>query len=198
MLTSPPPLHSVVALLGGSFNPAHAGHVHISTEAIKRLGIRRVMWLVSPQNPLKSTSGMAPFTERFSGALRMARSVRAITVSDIEQRMNTRYTVDTLKKLKQRYPHTQFIWLMGADNLATIHQWQEWEAIFRLVPILVLDRAPFSHSSLRKKAAVRFQQHRYPQRGLHILATMPLPAWGFVHIRRHAESSTRIRENHTG
>lgn len=183
----------VIGLLGGSFNPAHNGHVHISIEARKRLGIRTIWWMVSPQNPLKPTKGMASFASRFASAKAITAPYPFIHVTDIEQRTNTRYTVDTLRILKKRFPHVQFVWLMGADNLATIHRWQEWAEIFKLCPVLVLDRSPFSHSALRKRAAIRFRANRHPQRRLRKLSTLPTPGWGFVHIRKHPESSTQIR-----
>ena len=183
-----------VGLLGGSFNPAHGGHVHISREAKKRLSLKTIWWMVSPQNPLKPTQGMAAFAARFLGAKAITAPHRFIQVSDIENRINTRYTIDSLRKIKRRFPRTQFVWLMGADNLATIHRWQEWEKIFALVPILVLDRSPFSHSSLRKKAALRFARYRVNPRALMARAACGLPAWAYTHMRRHPESSTKIRE----
>ena len=182
-----------IGLLGGSFNPAHAGHLHISAEALKTLGLKKIWWMVSPQNPLKPTQGMAPFSERIASAKKMAGAMPFIEVSDIESHMNTRYTIDTLRKLKRRFPRAQFIWLMGADNLATIQDWQEWEKIFALVPILVLDRNPFSHSALRKKAATRFARFRTSPKGLRAAAASGLPVWAYTHMRRHAESSTRLR-----
>lgn len=184
----------VIGLLGGSFNPAHNGHVHISLEAKKRLGLKKIWWLVSPQNPLKPVRGMAPFAERFAGAKKITEPHRFIHVSDIESRMHTRYTIDSLRKLKRRFPRANFVWLMGADNLATIQSWQEWEKIFALVPILVLDRSPFSHSSLRKKAALRFAKYRQNPRCLMVLARKGLPAWAYTHMKRHAASSTAIRK----
>ncbi len=183
-----------IGLLGGSFNPAHDGHLHISIEAQKRLGLKKIWWMVSPQNPLKPTQGMAPFSERFAGAKNIAKC-SFIQVTDIEQRLHTRYTIDTLRKLKRRFPKQQFVWLMGADNLATIHRWQEWEKIFALVPILVLDRSPFSHSALRKKAALRFAKYRKNSRTLTACAAQGLPVWAYTHMRRHSASSTKIRKN---
>ncbi len=182
-----------IGLLGGSFNPAHAGHVHISLEAKKILSVGNIWWLVSPQNPLKTTQGMAPFATRFSSAKTLTAPYRFISVSDVETRMHTRYTIDSLRKLKRRFPRTRFVWLMGADNLATIHRWQEWEKIFSLVPVLVLDRSPFSHSALRKKAALRFAKYRKSPRALKAATPCGLPAWAYTHMRRHPESSTRLR-----
>jgi len=183
-----------IGLLGGSFNPAHQGHVHISIEAKKQLGLKNIWWLVSPQNPLKPTRGMAPFAERFASAKAITKPHRFIHVSAIEQKLRTRYTIDTLRKLKRRFPKSRFVWLMGADNLATIQGWQEWEKIFALVPILVLDRSPFSHSALRKKAALRFASKRTSPRRL-LTENQGLPAWAYTHMKRHFESSTRIRSS---
>src|SRR3954471_15978292 len=105
-----------IGLLGGSFNPAHEGHVHLSREAIKRLDLDEVWWLVSPQNPLKPARGMAPLEERMAGAVRLAEPPR-LRVTDLEARLGTRYTADTILALKRRFPATRFVWLMGADNL---------------------------------------------------------------------------------
>lgn len=182
-----------IGLLGGSFNPAHAGHLHISREAKKILGLKKIWWMVSPQNPLKPEAGMAKFSERYAAARKLAAPERSIRVSDIEARIHTRYTIDTLRKLRRRFPQKRFVWLMGADNLATIHLWQEWEKIFSLAPILVLDRMPFSHSALRKKAAIRFAKFRKEPRQLLVCAQKGLPAWAYMHMRRHPESSTRLR-----
>lgn len=198
MTHSPPPIQHpkkrTIGLLGGSFNPAHAGHVHISIEAKKRLKLAEVWWLVSPQNPLKPLLGMAPFEARFAGAQTLTAKHPFIHISDIEKRLNTRYTIDTLRKLKRRFPRVQFVWLMGADNLATIHRWEEWAEIFEQMPVLVLDRAPFSHSALRKKAALRFAGARKKTSEISALAALRLPAWGFVHMRKHPESATNIRK----
>ena len=114
-----------IGLLGGSFNPAHAGHRYISTEALRRLDLDEVWWLVSPQNPLKSQSGMAPFSQRLSHAASVARHPR-IRVSAIEAEMGTRYTADTLAMLVRRFPAARFVWLMGADNLMQIPKWRDW------------------------------------------------------------------------
>lgn len=184
----------VVGLLGGSFNPAHAGHLHISLEAIKRLGIRQVWWMVSPQNPLKSTIDMAEFDVRLTHAAVTAKDFEQIIVTDIEQQLGSNYTVDTLQRLKKRYPRTRFIWLMGADNLASIHRWDRWQDVFNACSILVLDRAPMSHSALRSKAAIRYKNQRINERAMPNLAKEAPPVWGFAHIRRHAENATEIRK----
>ena len=142
-----------VGILGGSFNPAHDGHRHISLLALKHLGLDEVWWMVSTQNPLKPTDGMAPFAERMAGAEALARHPD-IRVTDVEQRLGTRYTCETLRALKSCFPRMHFVWLMGADNLAQISEWQRWNEIFNLVPIAVFDRAPYSFNALAGKAAI--------------------------------------------
>src|SRR5579885_1064750 len=117
-------MRACVGVLGGSFNPAHAGHLHVSREARRRLGLKEVWWLVNPHNPLKKKSELADYAERLDAARTLASRVPFIRVLDLEQRWGTRYTVDTLKRLKRRYPRLRFIWLMGADNLASFHRWK--------------------------------------------------------------------------
>lgn len=128
-----------VGLLGGSFNPAHRGHRRISLAALDALGLDEVWWLVSPGNPLKPAKGMAPFAARFASAERMARRA-PIRVSDFEAQHGTRFTIDTLAALMQRYPRYRFVWLMGADTVAQFHQWKSWRNIARRVPIAVIAR----------------------------------------------------------
>ena len=143
-----------VGLLGGSFNPAHDGHRHISLLALRRLGLDQVWWLVSPQNPLKSTAGMAPLAERMAGARAAARHP-AIKVTDIERRLGTRFTADTLVRLRRRFPDLGFVWLMGADNLVQVPKWQRWTEIFTCMPVAVFDRPSYSYAALAGKAATR-------------------------------------------
>ena len=127
-------------LLGGSFNPAHAGHRRISLQAIEALGLEELWWLVSPGNPLKEGRGdMAPLPARLASARAMARRSRIVPTA-IEAKLGTRYTADTLRKLKRRFPNRRFIWLMGADNLAQFHRWQRWRQIARTLPIAVIAR----------------------------------------------------------
>lgn len=158
---------------------------------MRRLKLDEVWWLVSPQNPLKSADGMASFEERYASAVKVARKSPYIHVSDFEQRTGTQYTADTLKKLVHFHPHTRFVWIMGADNLAQVHRWHEWEEIFRLVHVAVYDRSPYTFKALNGRASQRFLYARTaPER----LLANPLPAWSFVHGRRHPLSATLIRK----
>ena len=136
------PLHAPglrVGLFGGSFNPPHEAHRAASLFAMRRLGLDRVWWLVTPGNPLKDTDGLPPLEQRLAAARALANHPR-IDVTDLEARLRTRYSVDTLRMLKRRYPLVRFVWLMGADNLVNFHRWKDWRAIAALVPIAVVDR----------------------------------------------------------
>ncbi|MFQ5784659.1 MAG: nicotinate-nucleotide adenylyltransferase [Alphaproteobacteria bacterium] len=181
-----------VGLLGGSFNPAHEGHRHISLLALKQLGLDEIWWLVSPQNPLKPAAGMAGFDARLARARAVARHPR-ITVSDLERRLGCVYTAATLRALTIRYPRILFVWIMGADNLAQIPRWKDWRAIFRLVPVAVFDRPSYSYTALASRAARRFARYRLDPRRAGALARLAPPAWVFVRGRLHAASATEIR-----
>ncbi len=181
-----------VGLLGGSFNPAHEGHLHVSRMALARLGLDAVWWLVSPQNPLKGAEGMAPHAARMEGARRVA-SDRRIFVSDFETRTGTRYTADTLRLMVAAFPRRRFVWLMGADNLVQLPQWRDWRAIPRLLPIAIFDRAPYSTGALAGEAARTFARSRLAARDALTLVDRNPPAWIFFHTPLHKASATRIR-----
>ncbi len=180
-----------VGLLGGSFNPAHEGHRYISLEAIKRLGLNEVWWLVSPQNPLKPRAGMAPFAERLERAEAVARHPR-LRVSDLEARLGTTYTAETLGRLAAM-PGQRFLWLIGADNLLQLPRWQHWERIFALAPIAVFDRAPYSQMAVSSRAGQRFAAARVAETAAHSLKDKATPAWTYIHLPPHPASSTAIR-----
>ena len=181
-----------IGLLGGSFNPAHRGHLEISRTALERLGLDQVWWLVSPQNPLKPERGMAPLGQRLTGARRLARDPR-VRVSALEGALGTAYTADTVTALARCFPRCRFVWLMGADNLVQISRWKDWEIIFRTLPVAVFDRPSYSLRALAATAARRFAGHRLPEAAARGLAERTPPAWVFVHQRLNPQSSTRIR-----
>jgi nicotinate-nucleotide adenylyltransferase len=184
-----------IGLLGGSFNPAHSGHVHASELALKQLGLDYVWWLVSPQNPLKATHGMASFDKRLQAAKQFNRHPRVI-VTDIENRLGTRFTIDTLHALKRRFPKLRFVWLMGSDNLVQIPRWRNWQKIFTAVPVAVVARPGTALAALSSKPATRFKSALVsPNR--HI-AVMSPPAWTMIDVRRRNPSSaTLLRKNRT-
>jgi nicotinate-nucleotide adenylyltransferase len=183
-----------IGILGGSFNPAHRGHLDISLAALHRLGLDQVWWMVSPQNPLKPVDGMAPLPERLAAARAVARDNR-IKVTDIEARLGTRYTAETLALLLRRTPERRFVWLMGADNLAQIDAWKDWQQIFHLLPIAVFARPSYCFMALAAKAARRFARYRLNEgAGRSLVMAMP-PAWLFVHGRLNPISATEIRKS---
>lgn len=181
-----------VGLLGGSFNPAHAGHRHISLLALRRLALDQVWWLVAPHNPLKDPTELANYEQRLAIARAVASHPR-IRVSDIERVLGTTYTVDTIRALQRRYPKTRFVWLIGADNLLQIRRWKQWKQLFERVPIAVFPRPTYSLRALSGLAAQHFARARVPGSRLRSLADMRPPAWGFVEVPAHPGSATRIR-----
>ena len=151
-----------IGLLGGSFNPAHRGHRHISLAAIRALGLDELWWLVSPGNPLKKgAKDMAPFEARLASAERMARRA-PIRASDFEQREDTRYTIDTIHKLKRRHPEHEFIWLLGSDTLPNFHRWRDWRGLAREVPIAVIRRPGYDSAAHAARAMSWLRRFVHP------------------------------------
>lgn len=181
----------VIGLLGGSFDPAHEGHAHITREALKRFGLDRVWWLVSPGNPLKA-HGPAPLAQRMERARHVMQHPR-VTVTDVEAHLGTRYTAQTLAALHARYPGVRFVWLMGADNLAQLHLWQDWQQIVETVPIGVLARPGQRISARMSKAAALYGRYRISGRQSQLLAHAAPPAWCFVNVPMVDVSSSAIR-----
>lgn len=184
-----------VGLLGGSFNPPHAAHRAASLYAMKRLRLDRVWWLVTPGNPLKDGQALPPLAQRMAAAEAVARHP-GIVVSGLEAQIGTRYTVDTLTVLVRRCPQVRFVWLMGADGLRDFHRWKNWRRIFALVPIAVIDRGHIAGNALAAPAAQAFSQYRQPERSAARLATLPPPAWCFLHGLKLPLSSTLLRSAH--
>lgn len=180
-----------IGLLGGSFDPAHDGHVQISLLALKRLGLSQVWWLVSPQNPLKSRS--TAIESRLKSARALSRHPR-IKALDLESRLGTHYTADTLRALQLHYPGVRFVWLMGADNLQQIGQWYDWTAIFNTVPVAVFDRPGHGLSATAALAARRYGRFRFDESDAGGLAGARPPAWALIHGPRLAVSSTALRQ----
>lgn len=179
----------VIGLLGGSFDPAHRGHVHITREALKRMGLDRVWWLVSPGNPLKAR-GPAPMADRMARARAVMRDPRVV-VSDLEARLGSRFTAGTLERLQTIYPGVRFVWLMGADNLGQFHRWERWEDILRMVPVGVLARPGWGVRGRMSKAARIYGGHRV-DRG-EVLRLRAAPCWCFVNLPMDGSSSSAIR-----
>jgi nicotinate-nucleotide adenylyltransferase len=181
-----------VGLLGGSFNPAHEGHAHVAETALAKLGLDAVIWLVSPQNPLKSAHETQPLTARMASARRQARGPRMI-VSDAESRMGARYTLDTLRVLKARHPGVHFVWIMGADNLASFHRWKGWVEIMQEAPVAVVSRPWAAMKGRLSVAAKRFAAYRHSSVQARSLPYMQPPAWVFLRGPFNFQSSTALR-----
>ena len=180
-----------IGLLGGSFDPAHSGHVGITKEALKRFGMDEVWWLVSPGNPLKP-HGPAPLAERIARAKAVMQHPK-VRVTDLEEKMGTRFTFETLSALIARYPGVRFIWLMGADNLATFHLWENWRDIMKLVPVGVLARPGQRIAARMSPAARQYIPYRLRAREAQRLCCLDAPAWVFVNVPMDDISSSRIR-----
>ncbi|WP_369814666.1 nicotinate-nucleotide adenylyltransferase [Brevundimonas sp. AAP58] len=181
-----------VGLFGGSFNPAHDGHAHVAETALQRLDLDRVVWLVSPQNPLKDAGQTAPLAERMASARAVAPGPRMV-VSDFETRAGTRWTVDTLRALRARHPGVHFVWLMGSDNLESFHRWRGWTDIMRMMPVAVVARPGSLLESRAAPAARRFAGHRVSSREARLLAHMEAPAWTYLRAPLNPSSSTALR-----
>jgi len=181
-----------VGLFGGSFNPAHAAHRAASLLALRRLGLDRVWWLVTPGNPLKDNRALPPLEERIAIARAVARHPR-IDVTGFEAGIGTRYTYETLAYLVRRLPGVRFVWIMGADNLAHFDRWQHWRGIADLVPIAVVDRMGQSLAATASPAAQALARYRLGEHEARLLADCAPPAWVFLHGLKSPLSSTGIR-----
>jgi nicotinate-nucleotide adenylyltransferase len=189
------PLHASgmrIGLLGGSFNPPHVAHRAISLFAIKRLKLDRVWWLVSPGNPLKDHAALHDLDERTEAARRMADDPR-IDVTCLEAVIGTRYTADTITYLRRRTSGLRLVWIMGADNLAQFHRWQNWRRIASEVPIAVIDRPPQSFRAMAAPAAQALSRYRLPENQAGRLADHRAPAWVFLTGMKSNLSSTGLR-----
>lgn len=181
-----------IGLLGGSFNPAHAGHRQVSLEVMHAYALDEVWWLVSPGNPLKKPEELADYTLRMASAEAVACHPR-ICPSDAEARYHTRFTIDTLTMLQRRHPDTRFVWIMGADNLAQFHRWKRWREIAARVDILVVDRKPWTHVALRSPAAIALAGRRLACHKR--LSALPSegPQWRYHFGRISPLSATELR-----
>ncbi|MGV6801963.1 MAG: nicotinate-nucleotide adenylyltransferase [bacterium] len=182
-----------IGLLGGSFNPPHQGHLEISLQALHRLQLDFVWWLVTPGNPLKQQSLYADYSTRLKAAETLATHPKII-VSDYEDRHKLRYTVDTISQLHNHFPTSHFVWLMGADNLAQFHQWRQWRTICATLPIAVFNRPGSTLSTLSAPAAHYLANARRTASAARQLAECPAPAWTFIKDSYNAASSTQLRK----
>lgn len=193
-MSAPPVL---TGLLGGSFNPAHGGHRRITQFAAEALGLDETWWLVSPGNPLKPEEGMAPLSARLLSARKQARRAR-IVPTGIEQQLGTRYTVDTVEKLAQRYPKRRFVWLMGADNLAQLHRWKDWRRLARTIPIAVIARPGYDEHAMASPAMAWLRRYRVPVASIRKRGQRSAPALVFLRFDPDHRSATATRRANAG
>jgi len=179
-------------LLGGSFNPAHRGHRRVTLGVNRALGLEETWWLVSPGNPLKPARGMAPLAARLASARAMARRA-PIRATAIEARLGTRYTADTIRALQRRYPKRQFVWIMGADNLAQFHRWRDWRGIARTIPIAVVARPGYDGRALAAPAMAWLRRYRRPRPAAKRWTMWSLPAIVLLRFRPDPTSATGLR-----
>ena len=180
-----------IGLLGGSFDPAHEGHVRITREALKRFGLDQVWWLVSPGNPLKKRQP-ASLQDRLTAARKVMRHPK-VRVTALEAQFGTRRTADTIAVLQSNHPGVRFVWLMGADNLAQLHEWGNWQAIMESVPVGVFARPGDRISARTSVAAQIYRAHRLSGSDAQLLGQADAPAWVYVNIPMSDLSSTEIR-----
>ncbi len=181
-----------IGLYGGSFNPAHLGHRHVSLVAMKRLALDRVWWMITPGNPLKDRSQLAPLDERVGTARAVSNHPR-IVVTDFESRIGARFTCQSLAYLRARRPTARFVWIMGADSLAAFHRWRDFRAIAAAMPIAVIDRPGFTLDAPNARGARVLGRWRIDESDAGLLADLEPPAWVFLHGPRSTLSSTALR-----
>jgi nicotinate-nucleotide adenylyltransferase len=182
-----------IGLLGGSFNPPHDGHLQISRIARARLGLDAVWWLVSPQNPLKSPDDTPPPDQRAAEARALAKA-NFIRVTTLEDAIGARYSIETVRFLRQAYPDVRFVWIIGADNLAIFHRWRCWREIASLIPLAVIDRPGAGLAAIASPAAAWLARRRLDEDDAKALAMIAPPVWTFIHGPLSPLSSTAIRE----
>jgi nicotinate-nucleotide adenylyltransferase len=181
-----------IGLFGGTFDPPHQAHRAASLLAVKRLGLDRVWWLVTPGNPLKDTRNLEALERRVDAVHALTRHPR-IDVSAIEAQIGTRYTHDTIAYILSRCRDVHFVWIMGADNLRSFHRWQKWRAIADMIPFAVVDRLGPSLYAGASIAAQALARARIPEREACALPYRPPPAWVFLHGLKSPLSSSALR-----
>ncbi|GJL95966.1 MAG: putative nicotinate-nucleotide adenylyltransferase [Hyphococcus sp.] len=192
MVKPEPHNQRTIGLLGGSFNPAHAGHREISLAALERVGLDAVWWLVTPGNPLKDANEYAPYEERLKKARRVS-DHPDIVISDFERRQNLQYTADTIARLKLLNSDTCFIWLMGADSLENFHRWKDWRRIAEMAPIAVFNRPGHGDAALSSEAATALAAFRIDTTNASLLLEDEPPVWVYFSDTNNPLSSTSIR-----
>ena len=181
-----------IGLLGGSFDPPHEGHVHITKLALKFFNLSKIWWLVCPENPIKSVTP-SDVNSRFLASKKIMKHP-SVVITDLERKFKTKYTFQTLIKLKKLYPSTKFVWLMGADNLINFHHWKNWDWIMKNIPVGVLARPEEQIKAGLSRTAIKFGNYRLPKEKSIILSNYIPPVWTLSTGPMRNISSTEIRE----
>ena len=192
---NPPPAFAGarIGLYGGSFNPPHAGHRHVAETALRRLGLQQVWWLVTPGNPLKVPGATPPAGSRRTAVAGLVGGGAAMAVTDFEAARGFRYSVQTLRFLAARHPDVHFVWIMGADSLASLHRWRDWRQLMACFPVAVVDRPGATRAALAAPAARAVARFRVPEQAARTLPGRRAPAWCFLHGPLDASSSSALR-----
>ncbi len=183
-----------IGILGGSFNPAHEGHLSISKIALQRLNLDEVWWIISPRNPLKKYDILYDFEERVSSAEKVI-DTNHISISKLEKDAQIKYTIGTVEYLNTRYFGTKFVWIMGADNLKDFHRWREWDKLALTVPIAIIDRPSSSLDVTSSLFANKYRKYRVDEADAQNLANKKKPAWVFLHSKLNDQSSSQLRNS---
>lgn len=191
--TPPAPAGLAIGLMGGSFNPPHVGHLQVARTALKSLRLDHLWWIVTPGNPLKAGRDLAPLAERMDACRALIGGDPRMVATSFETELGNAYSVETIAFLQGRYPATHFVWVMGADNLATFHRWRRWREIAARLPIAVVDRPGWHLAAIASPAARALAPHRIRTSSARALATLPPPAWTFLSGPLSPASSTALR-----
>ena len=181
-----------IGLLGGSFDPPHEGHVHITKLALKIFNLSKIWWLICPENPIKSVTP-SDLNSRFLASKKIMKHP-SVVITDLEKKFKTKYTFQTLIKLKKLYPSTKFVWLMGADNLINFHDWKNWDWIMKNIPVGVLARPEEQIKAGLSRTAIKFGNYRLPKEKSIILSNYIPPVWTLSTGPMRNISSTEIRK----
>ncbi|RCL02780.1 MAG: nicotinate-nucleotide adenylyltransferase [Candidatus Tokpelaia sp. JSC188] len=182
-----------IGLFGGSFNPPHKGHVLVANTALVRLKLDRLWWMITPGNPLKNSTDLAPLDERIAASEKLKNNPH-ICVTAFEEKIHTRYSADTIAYILQHNPDVHFVWIIGADNLASFHHWQHWRRIVKIVSIAVINRSGFERADISAPMTQTFARFRIPENMAALLALKKAPAWTFIHGRRSGLASSVLRD----
>ncbi len=183
-----------IGLLGGSFNPAHKGHLYISKIALKQLNLNEIWWIITPQNPLKSSSTYITYNKRIKLAENLIKGTK-IRINPIEKNHINHYTANTLNIITKQYSAAKFIWLMGADNLTQLNKWYRWKYIFNIMPIAVFDREYYSYSIFNSIAGKHYFSRLHKTKSSASIFNKNPPSWTFLHIKKNSLSSSKIRKH---